>query len=257
MRSIDAGTKRGLLDGESATTAEKFLKSAPAGSWAERYIATTGSEAYERAWAKAVSSERGHLTWTGEESEAFRAVSTVQNEMRGLGLGSQGGAYQVPLSLDPSVILTNAGAANPLREISRIVQITTDSWHGVNSAGATAEWKAEAVEIADGSPTYTAPDITAHAYDVFSPFSFEVEMDALNFIKELQRVIADAAGIHTGLAYATGASSGQPIGIRKALIDSAGSASLVDAAGEAITDADIYKLQNALPARYQVGASWS
>lgn len=36
-------------------------------------------------------------------------------------------------------MLTSNGSTNPLRQISRVVQTTTDSWNGVTSAGVTAE----------------------------------------------------------------------------------------------------------------------
>jgi hypothetical protein len=55
---------------------------------------------------------------------------------------------------------------------------------GITSAGATAEWKAELAEAADASPTLAEPAITIHAGDAFVPYSFEVGMDATNFLDE-------------------------------------------------------------------------
>jgi hypothetical protein len=67
------------------------------------------------------------------------------------------GGYMVPLTLDPAIMLSSDGSNNPLRQIARVAPTTTNAWQGVLSAGASAEWKAEAEEAADGSPTLSAP----------------------------------------------------------------------------------------------------
>ena len=87
----------------------------------------------------------------------------------------------IPLTLDPAIILTSNGSQDPLREISRVVQIATDSWNGVTSAGVTAEWTAAAAEVADASPTLVSTSIPVYKGDAFVPFSFEVEGDAVIF----------------------------------------------------------------------------
>jgi hypothetical protein len=40
------------------------------------------------------------------------------------------GGYLVPFTLDPTIVLNNAGAANPFRQISRIATTATNSWNG-------------------------------------------------------------------------------------------------------------------------------
>jgi len=52
----------------------------------------------------------------------------------------------------PTIILTNAGSANPWRRISNIKQTTSNTWNGVNSAGVNAQWLAEATIVVDSSP---------------------------------------------------------------------------------------------------------
>ena len=125
---------------------------------------------------------------------------------------------------------------------------STEAWQGVTSAGATAEWKAEAAEAADASPTLAAPSIPVHFGDAFVPYSFEVGMDALNFAAELQGVLLDAAEQLMATAYTTGTGTGQPTGIITALV---GTSSLVASAGaDVFARADVYAVQNALPARF-------
>ena len=57
------------------------------------------------------------------------------------------GGYLVPFTLDPTIILTNAGITGNIRAISSQVTIATDNWNGVSSAGVTGEWTAEAAEF--------------------------------------------------------------------------------------------------------------
>jgi hypothetical protein len=66
-----------------------------------------------------------------------------------LSLTDANGGYLVPFTLDPTVILTNAGIAGPLRSISTVKTIATDTWNGVTSAGVSAAWTAEGTETAD------------------------------------------------------------------------------------------------------------
>ncbi|KUH82201.1 hypothetical protein AU186_10265 [Mycobacterium sp. GA-1999] len=85
--------------------------------------------------------------------------------------------------------MTSNGSVNPLRQISRVVQIATESWNGVTSAGVTAERTADAAEVADASPTLAQPSIPVHKGDGFVPFSFEIQGDAVNFITELGKLL--------------------------------------------------------------------
>jgi HK97 family phage major capsid protein len=164
----------------------------------------------------------------------------------------------IPLTLDPAVMLTSAGSANPLRQISRVVQIATDSWNGVTSAGVSSEWTAEAVEVADASPTLGQPSIPVYKGDAFVPFSFEIEGDAMGFMQELGKLVQDGADQLTATAYTTGSGTGQPKGIITALVGASGTVPLVaPATAETFAAADVYAVQNALPPRFQPNASWN
>ncbi|WP_199236130.1 phage major capsid protein [Micromonospora sp. S4605] len=140
---------------ERATSLVEKLGSAREQSLAVRWVTTAGDDAYRSAFAKMIADPtRGHLLWTDAERDAYQRVALLQSEMRAMSVGTDSaGGYLVPMSLDPALNLSNAGSINPLRRISRVVQTVTDSWTGINSAGATAEWKAEGVQAADGSPT--------------------------------------------------------------------------------------------------------
>ncbi len=147
---------------------------------------------------------------------------------------------------------------NPLRQISRVVQTVTDAWHGVTSAGVTAEWIAEGAEVADASPTLDGPTIPVFKGDAFVPFSFEVQGDALEFMSELAKLLMDGAEQLNATAYTTGSGSGQPTGIVTGLVAASGTVPLITpATPETFATADVYAVQNALPPRFQARASWN
>ncbi|WP_327105134.1 phage major capsid protein [Nonomuraea glycinis] len=215
---------------------------------ATRWIMAAGDDAYVRAFAKlAADPIRGHMTWTAEESAAYRAANEVRTA-----LNLSGGAAMVPLVIDPAIMLTSDGSNNPLREISRVVTTVSDSWNGVTSAGATAEWKTEGSQAADGTPALAAAPIPVYMGDVDVIYSYELGMDALDFTNQLRRASQDAADQLMATAYTTGAGSTEPTGIVTAL---AGTASEINGTGsEALDDSDPFALQNALPARFSANA---
>lgn len=198
-----------------------------------RYLLDHGSREYTTDWF--------HYMRTGE---ARAAMSTT---------GANGG-YMIPFYLDPSIILTNAGSVNPFRGISRVVSITSNAWHGVTSAGVTAEWTAEAAEMTDASPTFTQPTITPIRADAYVQASFEVTQDT-NIASQIGMLFADAKDNLEAAAFATGTGSTQPEGLVTRLI--ATTASRVAASTNAgFFAADLFNLVNALPPRYSNNPTW-
>ncbi|WP_053207356.1 phage major capsid protein [Jiangella muralis] len=254
MRTVDAAVRSKTLPDHAASKVERLVTDGPERdrSIAARWAVAAGDPAYRSAFAKLCADPtRGHLLWTPDEHRAFQAVAEVRTAMS---LTDANGGFMVPLTLDPAIMLTSDGSINPLRQISRVVQTTTDTWQGVTSAGATAEWKAEAAQAADGAPTVDDAPIPVHFGDVFVPYSYEIGMDAVNFLGELTNVLVDAAANHQLAAYTTGSGTGQPRGVITAL---AGTASEINGGGtEALAVGDPLLLQNALPARFSARAQW-
>lgn len=254
MRLLDSSVRSKELPEHAAERVETLLTTGRSydQELTARWVTTAGAPEYRDAFAKLLADPvRGHLLWTDAESRAYRAVSETRAAMS---LTDANGGYMVPLTLDPAIMLTSDGSMNPLRRISRVVQTVTDQWQGVSSAGATAEWKAEAAEAADGSPTVGDEPIAVHFGDVFVPYSYEVGMDARNFLGEITEVMRDAADQLQATAYTTGTGTGQPKGIVTAL---AGTASEINGGGsEVLAAADAFTLQNALPPRFQPRAQW-
>jgi HK97 family phage major capsid protein len=93
-----------------------------------------------------------------------------------------------------------------------------------------------------------------HFGDAFVPFSFEIGMDAIDFLPELQKPLIDGAEQLMATAYTTGSGSGQPTGIITKLIAS-GTPPLV-VGTEAFPSSQVYSVQNSLPPRFSANAQW-
>ena len=156
------------------------------------------------------------------------------------------GGYLVPFTLDPTIILTNAGSANPYRQYANVKTTTTNDWNGVTSAGVSAEWTAEGTEAADASPTVGQLKITPQKADAYLFGSFEVLSDS-DFAQQLPELLADAKDRIEETAFAVGTGSGQP----KGLIPAGTSQNRAGTAATGPAAQDIYALQAALPARFR------
>jgi HK97 family phage major capsid protein len=173
------------------------------------------------------------------------------------GTGTQGG-FLVPPMLDPTIILTNNGATNPFRSIATVKSIQTQTWKGVTSAGVTAEWTAEATEVADASPTFSQPGITPIRADAYIQASRETLQDT-DIGNEVAMLFADARDRLEATAFAVGTGSTQPKGVVTAVaaVTASRVAGTSGSAGAAdFVVKDVYGLANALPPRYRPNSSW-
>ncbi|MFF2111414.1 phage major capsid protein [Rhodococcus koreensis] len=260
MRVLEARTQAGDLPDHAAARVETLMKAGgtAAQGFVARWTAAAGDPDYASAFARMCADpDKGHLLWSPAEAAAFRRVAEIQSEQRAMGesTGPTGG-YMVPLVLDPAILLTSDGSTNPLRKISRVVQTTGSQWAGVTSAGVTAEWTAEADEVSDASPVLAQPNVPVHKGDAFVPFSFEVGDDAPNFVAELQILLVDAADQLQAEAFTNGSGTGQPTGLVTKLAATPGSIVAPTTSGT-FSAADIFKVQNALPPRWQPRARWT
>lgn len=184
----------------------------------------------------------------------FRYIRTGEKRTALSTTGANGGFY-IPFHLDPTTILTNTGTVNPFRAISKVATIGTNVWHGVSSAGVTAEWTSEAAETTDASPTFTQPTITPIRADAHVQASRELLEDTSNLAAEIARMFADARDRLESAAFATGTGSTQPMGIVTRLIATTASRVAAQTNGQ-FGAVDVFALVNNLPARYQDNCSW-
>lgn len=242
LRAVESGPFMTDVQRESA---EQVVRSSTRTDDKARYILEHGSPAYHEAFQDYLENP----ALGPHQGRAERAAMSLT--------GANGG-FLVPFTLDPTIILTNNGATNPFRAIASQVSITTNNWNGVTSAGVTAEWIAEATEVADASPTFARPTITPAKADAYIQASMEVVADA-GMSGEISMLIADAKDRLEATAFAVGTGTNQPKGIVTALqlVTASRQAGTSGAAGAAdFVIADMYALANALPPRSRPNSSW-
>lgn len=160
------------------------------GTLARRMI-VTGNPVYERAFGKAVL--------------ARSTNGLSQEEQRAMSLGSDpDGGYAVPFQLDPTVILTDGGSTNPLRQISRVERIVGKEWQGLTSDGVVATRTPEVQEATDGAPDFDQPAVRPSAVHVFVPFSMDLDQDWPRLRAELSRMFQKAKDKEEATSFISG-----------------------------------------------------
>ena len=105
----------------------------------------------------------GFETFTDDQRAAWRDVRTNM-AVRAAFAETSGaaGAFALPLQLDSTVMITNAGVVGPFRKLARTVIGTSNVWEGITSAGSTANWVAEGAAVTDTTPTLAQVAITPY-----------------------------------------------------------------------------------------------
>lgn len=174
-------------------------------------------------------------------------------EQRALAIGADAtGGYMVPAELDPTIILTDSVPVSPIRQLARQVKISGTKWQGITSAGVVVSRDAEAEEVSDDSPSLARLEVGVTRVAGFVPFSYEVDMDWPSLQRELRRMLDRAKAKEEGTAFLTGSGTGlNPQGLLT------GATTTVTTAGvAAFAAADVYAMENALPAEFRDNASW-
>jgi HK97 family phage major capsid protein len=257
LRHVDAQTY--VADG-LRSAAVRAIESDPSDAVAG-YAAATADPSYLSAWFKlAKDPQRGHLVWTPAEHEAFGRVAAVQahadRELRAISDGTNNaGGYAVPFMLDPAWTVTGAGSISSIRDIATIKTVATSAYHGITAGQVTAAWTAEASAAPDNTPTFTQPNIPNFMGEAFVAVSFQAWDDISGVVNEVQRLFGDAKANLEATAFLSGNGTTAPKGIDTAV--GAVTASRVSpVTGGTFTIADVYSVQNALPARHSARASW-
>ncbi|HZN76020.1 MAG TPA: phage major capsid protein [Micromonosporaceae bacterium] len=216
-----------------------------------RRILVTENEDYREAWMKLVT--QPHPMLSPEEVQAVRAY----NEYRAASEGTTtAGGFGIPVFIDPSIILTAQGSGNPFLRLARQVDINTNIWKGVSSAGVTWSFDTEASAVSDDMATLAQPTVTVFMARGFIPYSIEIGQDYPGFAQEMQTLLS--AGYDELLVdkFTRGSGTNEPKGILTCL--SANTNVRVRAATNtgAISAADPYNLWQAVPQRNRRNASW-
>jgi HK97 family phage major capsid protein len=252
LRSISALGDSRTLNEVSAVRAVSLIKSDKLGHDSE-YLAAVADPDYEQAFARSIGNPEGAARMLSDAEH--RAMTRVGRAMSvrsiAIGGGSTGG-FAVPIALDPTIQIDNAGAVNPIRELADVRTISTSVWKGVKSAGVEFKFGAEASETADGSPTLSQPEITPTRATCWIPYSIESGEDWPNLSGELQKLLADAKAVKEAEVFATGTGA---TSIPQGLIT--GATEIRESlAKEVLAVADIYAMEEALSPRWQPNGTW-
>ena len=254
LAGLEKGDARGVSD--DARQAAVRLVEGHSNPELYRMAILTGAPAYRSAFETILRHPQDfHTRFSAEEMAAYQAAGDLHRTA--LSDTSANGGYSIPFLLDPSIILTNAGAINPLRNLATIKNGVSNAWHGVTSTGVSAEWKAEGSQAADASPTLTPPAIPAFLADAYIFGSYEVFQDT-NLAAEFPMLIADAKNRLEADAMAVGSGSGAPTGVVTA-VTAVTASRIAPTTGGTFTSsssADVYKVEVAVPARWRPKASW-
>jgi HK97 family phage major capsid protein len=142
-----------------------------------------------------------------------------------------------------------------MRAVGSIKRTTSNNYKGITAAQVSASFDTEGSAVSDDSPTLVQPSITVFTARAYVNASFEAFEDIADIGNEVGKLFADAKANLEGSAFATGGGSTDPKGVVTAV--TAVTASRVSpTTGGSFALADLYKVQNALPARFSAGASW-
>jgi len=254
LYAIERCVKLDGFSNESAKRVEKMLRSTDRDGVDARYLAAVGDPDYATAfWKVLPNPSTGHLSFTAREAEAMRRVRLAEQERAMTDSTGSSGGFGLPITIDPSIVLTNVGALNPLREISRVEVISTYTWRGVSSDGVVAGFGAEASEVTDNSPILVQPSLTTARGTAFVPMSFEWAQDYPSAQQELVTLLTDAKLVVEATKFLLGTGVNEPAGI----LNIGGTGGLVQANSRVLTAttatlayADWWTLKQAIPVRF-------
>ena len=202
------------------------------------------TDTYASAWLKMVKGREFALT---AEERTVLGVSTNAN-----------GKYLLPTHLDPTIILTSAASTNEIRKLARVVTLTDGqpAWNGITSAGVTASWDGEVVEVSDDSPTFGAPSIPTERAQALVQASISAVEDISDLGSDVMMMFADAKDRLEGAAHANGAGTNdQPTGVFAA-VAAVTASRVVSTTAATIGLVDLNAVYTGVPVRYRRNSTW-
>jgi HK97 family phage major capsid protein len=174
--------------------------------------------------------------------------------VRASSLTTTAGGFAVPVELDTTLLITNAGRVNPVRRLADVRQTAGNVVEFINTAGITAGYGAEVTEASDNAPVLAQPTANVEKAFAFVPFSIEIGSDWANFQSDMARAFTDAKDDLEATKFLKGLGHGsnEPQG----LIAVGGATAIVSTGTTAVVGAqDLYNLRQALSERYQPNAA--
>jgi HK97 family phage major capsid protein len=251
-RALAAVEQADHIDDDQRARAESLLRANDRHGRIARHMLLTGSPTYLRAFEAILG---GVQPWQ-LDGELQRAMTFADAHNRAMAEGTGGaGGVLVPFYLDPTIILTSAGSTNPFRQIARVETIATNKWHGVTSAGVTAGYLGEGVEVGDDSPAFGQPEVDVVKAAAYLQASFEVTQDT-GIASDVGMLLADAKDTFEAQEMALGdGAAGHMTGVITGVAAVPGSVVTTATAGTYAVG-DVFKLRNSLKPRYRKAAAW-
>ncbi len=215
MRVLDHYKHTGVLDAAAADRADKVLRRGDRQGLTARYLAACGNPEYFTAFGKMVGDPvMGHNRFTPGETAAMQEMSAAQDATRIMGsVGTTSTGFPLPLTIDPSIVITGTGALNPVRDVADVVTIGTHDWVGVTADSVTASYVQEGTEPLDATPALIGPKISSQQGRAFVPFTIEAGQDWETLAGQLTKLIADGKNTVDATMFLTGTGTNQPSGI--------------------------------------------
>ena len=200
-------------------------------------IAARSTDVYLDAFGKMMTGREMFLT---DEERAAVAVGT----------STQGGLL-VPTHLDPTLIITNDGTANVIRQLARVVTLTRENtWNGVTTAGSDFSWDAELTEVSDDSPTFGAVSIPTYIGRGFIQASYEAFEDIANLASDVAMLLNDGRDRLEAAAHCTGNGTTAPTELFTAL-DANTNVEIVSTTAATIGLVDLQAIHRGVPQRWR------
>ncbi len=242
LRTIERYANRNVLSAHAADRVDAVLRGGDPNGLTARYIAAVGNEHYASAFARMLADPAmGHLRYTPAEVEAVREAGHAEAACRAAILTSTTGV-PLPLTVDPSIVLTGTGALNPIRDIADVIVVGTHDWLGVASDGVTASYVQEGTEATDATPALVGPRISTQQGRAFCQYTIESSQDWPTLASQLVQLIDDARSVLDATKWLTGTGTNEPSGI----LNIGGTNGLTTA----------QRVQTATVAAYAVGDPW-
>jgi HK97 family phage major capsid protein len=185
-------------------------------------------------------------------------ISLTDVERAAIAVGTNtAGGYLVPTHLDPTLILTNAGAKDVVRAMARVVTLVggANKWNGVSTAGSTASWDGELTEVSDDTPAIAPIQIPVFSAKSLIQASIESFEDITGLASDVQMLLQDSRVRLEAIAHMTGNGTSAPTGIFTAL-DANVASEMSLTTGHTWTRADLGRVVNQLGDRWTDGSEW-
>jgi HK97 family phage major capsid protein len=259
IRAARDGALRILNDSDS-----NYVLSSPAGDFLEktvrkdtdlaRRIIVTENDHYRSAWHRLLVDPSAAAYISDEERLALRRVMEYRTASSTVGAGG----YAIPVFIDPSIILTDQETDNPFFTVARQVDVNTNTWKGVSSAGMSWSFDAEAAEVSDDSLTSIAqPSVSVFTARGFIPYTIEIGEDWPGFQEEMARLLTVGYDELLISKFTNGVGSTvEPEGIVTKLISTGAAVYVTSQTDGQFGSEDVYATWSALAQKYRRRASW-